>query len=141
MREREQEASPGPWEHPMEYEVTHGYHFKDSHHIATWIATCDAGDEDATDEQAQDNAEFIAHSREDIGRLLAAADAVLKLAKEYERKQLRLAEWRNRAQILGASSADMLVQSALASAYGEAAASLRSAIAAALTGEEAPSEH
>jgi len=84
IRQREQEASPGPWEHPLEYEVTHGYEFKNGRHTATWIATADAGDEDVPDEQAQANAEFIAHARSDVDRLLAFAEAVLDLCRDTD---------------------------------------------------------
>lgn len=61
MRERAQAATPGPWENPLHNEVTHGYAFEwPSRHIATWIATCDSGDEDVSEEQEVANAQHIA---------------------------------------------------------------------------------
>ena len=60
MRAGAEAATPGPWEHPFVYEVTRGYHQDGPRHIATWIATADAGDGDVPDEQAQANAEHIA---------------------------------------------------------------------------------
>ena len=84
MRRREQEASPGPWEHPLDYDVTYGYQFTNGRHVATWIATADAGDEEVPDEQAQANAEFIARSRADMDRLLTIAELVLDLCRDAD---------------------------------------------------------
>lgn len=57
MRERAQAATKGPWEHPLDCEVTFGHQQQGNRHIATWIATTDAGDEDTP---AEENAEYIA---------------------------------------------------------------------------------
>lgn len=72
MRERAGAATPGPWEHPLDYDVTHGYRREGSVHVATWIASCDAGDGDISDEQAMANADHIASWHPGVA--LAVAD-------------------------------------------------------------------
>jgi hypothetical protein len=41
MRERAGGATPGPWEHETDLDVTRGYHMEGGRHVATWIANCD----------------------------------------------------------------------------------------------------
>lgn len=84
IRQRERAATPGPWEHPLEYEVTHGYHQNGDRHVATWIANTDAGDDSIGDEEADANAEFIAHARSDVDRLLRVAEAVRDLCRDTD---------------------------------------------------------
>lgn len=154
LRAIEQAATPPPWTLEMEscdcggedYPCGHGCYpyalrTPESHVTAPEGVPHRDGDYIHSEfaELTHEDMEFIAAARTMVPRLLAGYDALLGLARECEQKQLRLAEWRNRAQILGASVADMAVQSALASAYGEAAAKIRSAIAAALFAEESAS--
>lgn len=72
MRERAGAATPGPWEHPLDYDVTHGYHVRGDKHVATRVANCDAGDGGIGDEEAAGNANYIASMHPMVG--LAAAD-------------------------------------------------------------------
>jgi len=72
------------------------------------------------------DAEFIAHSREDIGRLLAMADALLKLAGELDRPASDLRD-------------PNPIAAMEAMALKHAAARIRNLIAAALSGEGVPS--
>ena len=72
-------ATQGPWEHPLDNEVTYGYRTDGSRHIATWIATVGEGDEDISEEQNDANADFIAAARSYVPALLAAVEAVLKV--------------------------------------------------------------
>ena len=71
-------ATQGPWEHPLDNEVTYGYRTDGSRHIATWIATVGEGDEDISEEQNDANADFIAAARSYVPALLAAVEAVLR---------------------------------------------------------------
>jgi hypothetical protein len=119
MRGRVNAAYRGPWEHPLDYEVTYGYHMKGSIHVATWIATADPAGAGIEDEQAIANAEFVAHARSDMPRLLDMADALLKLAAELDRPASDL---RDPNPVVGME----------AMALKHAAARIRSLIAAAL---------
>jgi hypothetical protein len=83
------------------------------------------------------DAEFIAHSREDIGRLLAAADAVLKLAAEFGGEVKALTAIGD--DDYEPDTEDEPAWTARADAYRNAAIRIRSLIAAALSGEETPS--
>lgn len=60
MRTRAGTATPGPWEAPLDSEVTYGYHREGSRHVATWVATCNLGDEDESEGRDIANAEYIA---------------------------------------------------------------------------------
>jgi hypothetical protein len=74
MRERAEAATAGPWEHPLENEVTYGYRQAGGRHVATWIANTDAGDGDISEEQSLANAEHIASWHPGVA--LAIADAL-----------------------------------------------------------------
>lgn len=80
------------------------------------------------------DAEFIAHSRTDIARLLKGYDALLKLADEFAEKSAKL--WEQIAELPGSEGVGASLRACTASAYQNAATGIRSAIAAALSAEE-----
>jgi hypothetical protein len=77
VRGRAEGITAGPWEHPLPFDVTHGYKHHNGRHAATWVASTDAGDDSISEDEAAANAEFIASARTAVPRLLAAVEAVL----------------------------------------------------------------
>jgi hypothetical protein len=83
------------------------------------------------------DAEFIEHSREDVSQLLAAVDAALKLAGDWEQAAKRLDDMAERADARGADPMRVMQVSADAQAHRDHAAALTEAIARELTGKAA----
>lgn len=75
-------------------------------------------------------------SDDDAGRLLAALDAVLKLADGFNASAADLDDMATRASLRGADPMRVTMLEAKAAAYRTCAAKVREAITRALTGKE-----
>jgi hypothetical protein len=129
IRERADAATPGPWESDILVDCGNRpvvlLPDPDNADAADLLFAADAPSATEAD------AEFIAHAREDVPRLLAVVDAALKLADKYDAESKRL--W---GQIRDADRRGVMTGSRSIDAAwnGDVAKAIREAITRELTG-------
>lgn len=87
IKERESKATAGPWAWGESY-----FNVWLGSHLNTIVGSSGYDDGDSTVDVSEENAEFIAHAREDVPALIAEVERLEKESQKYFEQAMRLHE-------------------------------------------------